>query len=1255
MTLGSLRVISRLERLVSRTNALAATITPHVRTPEPTGILRKIQPMSHAEYEKFLTAKWIEGFKTTPNRANKLEALFFARFDPANILKQNRQIANEIGCAEPTIQKNLSEILGTFGIESHGQGHRGTWRILYDRFWDKKSGEYGQWRSARVENDANPSSIPDVTEPSRMQAARYHNTAPALPVNYVERPEALAELRRTLYHDSKEGRSIMITALQGMGGVGKTLLAQALAHDPLVQQEFPDGIIWIAMGKESARDIVMQLREIGKAFNDHLNAYDTELGSTNRYRACMRDKAALIVLDDVWDARDLEPFRANSPRSCLLFTTRDAALASSAGVHPFTVGFLTPEQSREMLARWSGCSINALPAEANDIIRECGGLALALSIIGAMLRGKPNSFWQCVSKLLRNADLRKIRQQFPNYQHPDLLSAIQISVDDLAPKTRERFHALAVLLEDMPIHPLVARVLWNVDETEASWTAEELVARALAQRVGNDGRSIRLHDLLLDYIRAQHPDHKAMSLIQDAVRLSSHIIERYPEQFAPQLVGRLLVYRDTERIRHFTETLTQAVPQPWLRPITSLQSPGTGLLRTLDGHRSTVNVMAVTPDGQRVVSASWDRTLKVWDLASGRIIATLEGHNRTVTAVAVTPDGHRAVSASWDKTLKVWDITSGRAVATLEGHADLVSAVALTPDGRHAVSASLDKTLKVWDLGSGRALATLEGHSDAVWTVALTPDGQRAISASWDKTLKVWDLDSGRILRTLEGHADTVSAAAITPDGRRAVSASWDKTLKVWDLASGRAVATLAGHTGLVSAVAVTPDGQRAVSASWDNTLKVWDLTSGRAVATLEGHADFIRAVAITPDGRRAVSASWDKTLKVWDIRNGRALATLEGHADVVFSVVVTPDGQQAVSTSWDGALKVWDITSGGAPATRKGHAKVITFVAVTPDGQWAISASRDKTLKVWEIACGRALATLEGHADTVSAVAVTPDGKHAVSASWDKTLKAWDLGSGRAVLTLEGHAKLVSAVAVTPDGKHAVSASWDKTLKVWDLGSGRVVVTFEGHADAVWAAAVMPDGMRAVSVSWDKTLKVWDLMSGRTLATLEGNGAAVMAAAITPDGQRAVTASRDATLTVWDLTSGRTLATLKGHADAVRAVALTPDGQRAVSASRDKTLKVWDLMSGRALATLEGHTKPAVAIAVMPDGQRAVSVSRDKTLKVWDLPSGCNTATFCCDDELVLCKVGINNTIVACDEGGRFHVVALEESLEEIKSSMQI
>jgi GTPase SAR1 family protein/DNA-directed RNA polymerase subunit RPC12/RpoP len=294
------------------------------------------------------------------------------------------------------------------------------------------------------------------------------------------------------------------------------------------------------------------------------------------------------------------------------------------------------------------------------------------------------------------------------------------------------------------------------------------------------------------------------------------------------------------------------------------KQPGTALV--LKGHTNSVNDVAVTPDGTRAVSTSFDQTLRVWDLVTGKSLTSLEGHTDTVFCVAVTTDGTRAISASDDKTLRVWDLATGKSLASLEGHTAGVYGVAVMPDGTRAVSASYDDTLRVWDLATGKSLASLEGHTDGVRRVAVTPDGTRAVSASADKTLRIWDLATGRSLASLEGHTDRVIGVAVTPDGTRAVSASLDKTLRVWDLATGKSLASLEGHADGVYGVAVTTDGTRAISASQDQTLRVWDLATGKSLASLEGHTAGVWGVAVTPDSTRAVSASYDNTLRVWEL-----------------------------------------------------------------------------------------------------------------------------------------------------------------------------------------------------------------------------------------------------------------------------------------------------------------------------------------------------------------------------------------------------
>jgi predicted NACHT family NTPase len=251
--------------------------------------------------------------------------------------------------------------------------------------------------------------------------------------------------------------------------------------------------------------------------------------------------------------------------------------------------------------------------------------------------------------------------------------------------------------------------------------------------------------------------------------------------------------------------------------------------------------------------------------AATESVITLEGHSSVVTGVSFSPDGRRIVSCSYDKTLKVWDAETGQEMLTLEGHSSLVMSVSFSPDGRRIASGSIDNTLKVWDAETGQEMLTLEGHSSSVWSVAFSPDGKRIVSGSVDNTLKVWDAETGQEMLTLKGHSSNVSSVSFSPDGRRIVSGSVDNTLKVWDAETGQEMLTLKGHSSSVRSVSFSPDGSRIISGSDDNTLKVWDAETGLELLTLEGHSSSVMSVSFSPDGKRIASGSIDNTLKVWD------------------------------------------------------------------------------------------------------------------------------------------------------------------------------------------------------------------------------------------------------------------------------------------------------------------------------------------------------------------------------------------------------
>jgi hypothetical protein len=489
-------------------------------------------------------------------------------------------------------------------------------------------------------------------------------TAPPRVANYLERPEALRALRDTLFAEDHR-QPIALTALAGMGGIGKTVLAKALTDDEVVQRAFPDGIVWITAGKERKRDFIEEMLEVAKALGDDLTGYDTALACENRYRTTIASKAALVVIDDVWSLSDIQPLLADSPRSRFLFTTRDASIGRFVAAREHRADLLAPNQARELLASWANLSVKKLPPSANEIVDQCGRLPLALSVIGAMLRDTDEQFWKATLSLLGKADISALEDQLP-FGQQSFFKAVEISFQSLKPANQDRYKELAVLLEDMPAPPAILQTLWNLNHDESTRIAKLLVDRSLAQ-LDDASKGIRLHDLQLDYIRAQWPkEHKeALSLIHGAIRLSSNVITRDPDQFVSQVTGRLLPYQDFAPIMQFSEKTAQAAWKPWLRPMrAALHPPGTSLIRTLEGHTTGVNGMALSADGRRAVSASWDKTLKVWEVQTGRELRTLEGHTHAVNGVALSADGRRAVSASFDNTLKMWEVETGEAIAT---------------------------------------------------------------------------------------------------------------------------------------------------------------------------------------------------------------------------------------------------------------------------------------------------------------------------------------------------------------------------------------------------------------------------------------------------------------------------------------------------------------------------------------------------------------------------------------------------------------
>src|SRR6266700_430994 len=201
-------------------------------------------------------------------------------------------------------------------------------------------------------------------------------------------------------------------------------------------------------------------------------------------------------------------------------------------------------------------------------------------------------------------------------------------------------------------------------------------------------------------------------------------------------------------------------------------------------------------------------------------------HDASVTSEQFSPDGQRVVTTSYDRTARLWDAASGKPIGEPMKHQDMVRSAQFSRDGQRVVTASDDRTARLWDAASGKPIGEPMKHEAAIKSAQFSPDGQRVVTSSYDNTARLWDAASGKPIGEPMKHEAAVKSAQFSPDGQRVVTSSYDKTARLWDAASGKPTGKPMKHENTVNSAQFSPDGQQVVTASFDNTARLWDAPS---------------------------------------------------------------------------------------------------------------------------------------------------------------------------------------------------------------------------------------------------------------------------------------------------------------------------------------------------------------------------------------------------------------------------------------------
>ncbi len=711
-------------------------------------------------------------------------------------------------------------------------------------------------------------------------------------------------------------------------------------------------------------------------------------------------------------------------------------------------------------------------------------------------------------------------------------------------------------------------------------------------------------------------------------------------------------------------------------------------------------------DGKWIATGSNDAVngyVQVWNAQTGERVSQQFGNNtdeatsHTDAVLSIhfsktSVGGLKLLTASYDNTARLWDVATGKQDRRFLGHTWWVWDAQFSPDEKKIVTVSQDGTSIVWDAESGEPGAPFTGHNGPVYSAAFSSDGSSVVTGGYDKRVLVWQPGdvrpydftrltsrSGSVVppakfRSLDGHEGPVRAVAFSQDGTRIISGSQDNTVRLWNAEGGQLLKSFRGHDGAVRTVAFADGDQVILSGSHDNSVRKWNINEYEEIRVLqgqvlEGHVDSILSAAFSPDGERIVTASRDRTARTWEAVTGQPLKVFaEGHSFLATSAAFFPGGKRLATGAVDNTVRIWDVDS-GTQLVRLEHTGRAAALTISNDGKWVITGSDDRTAKVWDAEAGEVKFVFKGHQNEVTALAISPDDRQLLTGDSRGRVFLWDVQSQTAILELKGHARSrITAAAFLPGTSRVLTASADRTVAQWDLKTGvEVPSLILKHPDSVVAMSLRPNTHQVLTACGDGTVRLWDADTAKVLGELDRGDARITDVSVNSDGARALAVdansrrtlvfsleAKDGRLTpdqthvskgqLWSAIfaplkndlgilalggsdakliglksakrqSDETLVSFSPHG-VIASASYSPDGTKIVTGSWDFSARIWDANTGadlRKLAGDDGHTGFVNSAVFSPDlvGRWILTASDDGTAKIWDASTGAILATL--------------------------------------------
>lgn len=541
-------------------------------------------------------------------------------------------------------------------------------------------------------------------------------------------------------------------------------------------------------------------------------------------------------------------------------------------------------------------------------------------------------------------------------------------------------------------------------------------------------------------------------------------------------------------------------------------------------------------------------------------VAILAAHSSAVLTVDFSPDGDRLVTSSADRSAVLWNLKSEPRRGKTLPHKKPLTVARFSPDGKRVLTAAEDGTAALWNAATGEFLAMLSGHTGAIRSAAFDSKGEQILTSSADRTARVWNAVTGKPIALLGPHEDEVSDATFVLGEECVATASADGTARIWNIQSASERSRLVGLSGPILCVSAIEGGRVISAASALSGAALFDAATGKLRRQLGRFADGPICFRISSDGSIAFLAAGAARPRLVRTDTAAEMPELEGALGEVIDASFDPRATQVAAAYRDGSVRIFDTATGKLAATLRGHRGPAYSVRFNPAGGTIATASDDESARIWCIESGAERRTIRGVTELVRSLTFAGDDAIVRAISENHRATFLNRSTRKAVGQAPVEPDRLLGAWKSPDRRFTLEPQMTGTVNIVDAVDPSATRTLLGHGGLVRSASYSWKSDKIVTASDDQTAIIWDAQSCKRLVTLAGHQGWVLDAQFSPNGEFVATASADGTAAIWRSDDGTLLARLRGHTRAVTTVGFNGSSSLVATASEDQTVRVWPI-----------------------------------------------------------------------------------------------